>query len=66
MGNKPRFPSDTPLGHIWPTGRDITVIFTQCCNDEQKKLKILDQARKVADERQQVDVSLTPAGEAIR
>ena len=36
MGNRPRFPSDIPLGHIWPTGRDIMVIFTQCCNDEQK------------------------------
>ena len=40
------------------------VILTQCCNDEEKAL-ILDQARKVADERQRVDVSLAPAKEAI-
>ena len=35
------------------------VILTQCCNDEEKA-RILDQARKVADERQQVDVNLSP------
>lgn len=29
------------------------VILTQCCNDEEKA-QILDQARKVADERQRV------------
>ena len=46
------------------TWRDIMVILTQCCNDEEKA-RILDQARKVADERQQVDVSLAPAEEAI-
>ena len=40
------------------------VILTWCCNDEEK-VRILDQARKVADERQQVDVSLAPAEEAI-
>ena len=40
------------------------VILTQCCNDEGKA-QILDQARKVAVERQRVDVSLAPAEEAI-
>ena len=40
------------------------VILTRCCNDEEKA-RILDQARKVADERQWVDVSLAPAEEAI-
>ena len=40
------------------------VILTRCCNDEGKA-RILDQARKVADERQRVDVSLAPAEEAI-
>ena len=40
------------------------VILTQCCNDEEKA-RILDQARKVADERQQVDVSPAPVEEAI-
>ena len=40
------------------------VILTWCCNDEEKA-RILDQARKVADERQQVDVSLAPVEEAI-
>ena len=39
-------------------------ILTHCCNDEQKA-RILDQARKVADERQRVDISLAPAEEAI-
>ena len=46
------------------TWRDIMVILTWCCNDEEKA-GILNQARKVADERQQVDVSLAPAEEAI-
>lgn len=40
------------------------VILTWCCNDEEKA-RILDQARKVADERQRVDVSLASAKEAI-
>ena len=40
------------------------VILTRCCNDEEKA-RILDQARKVADERKWVDVSLAPAEEAI-
>ena len=40
------------------------VILTQCCNDEEKA-RILDQARKVADERQWVDVSLALAEEEI-
>ena len=40
------------------------VILTQCYNEDEKA-RILDQARKVADERQQVDVSLAPAEEAI-
>ena len=46
------------------TWKDIMVILTQCCNDEGKA-QILDQARKVAVERQRVDVSLAPAEEAI-
>ena len=46
------------------TWRDIKVILTRCCNDG-KKARILDQARKVADERQRVDDSLAPAEEAI-
>ena len=46
------------------TWRDIMVILTQCCNDEEKA-GILNQARKMADERQQVDFSLAPAEEAI-
>ena len=46
------------------TWRDIMVILTWCCNDEEK-VRILDQARKVADERQRVDVSLASAEEAI-
>ena len=46
------------------TWRDIMVILTRCCNDEEKD-RILDQARKVADERKWVDVSLAPAKEAI-
>ena len=40
------------------------VILTWCCNDEEKA-RILDQARKVADERQRVDVNLSPVEEAI-
>ena len=40
------------------------VILTRCCNDEEKA-RILDQARKVADERQRVDVSLALAEEDI-
>ena len=40
------------------------VIHTRCCNDEEKAW-ILDQARKVADERQRIDVSLALAKEAI-
>ena len=43
---------------------DIMVILTQCCNDEEN-VRILNQARKVAEERQWVDVSLAPAEEAI-
>ena len=39
-------------------------ILTHCCNDEDKA-RILDQARKAADERQRVDVCLAPAEEAI-
>ena len=46
------------------TWRDIMVILTQCCNDEEKA-GILNQARKVADGRQQVNVSLAPVEEAI-
>ena len=46
------------------TWRDIMVILTWCCNDEEKD-RIVDQARKLADERQRVDVSLAPAEEAI-
>ena len=46
------------------TWRDIMGILTRCCNDEEKA-QILDQARKMADERQRVDVSLAPAEEAI-
>ena len=45
------------------TWRDIIVILTWY-NDEEKA-RTLDQARKVADERQWVDVSLAPAEEAI-
>ena len=40
------------------------VILTRCYNDKEKA-RILDQARKVADERQQADVSPAPAEEAI-
>ena len=40
------------------------VILTQCCNDEEKA-RILDQARKVVDERQCVDINLAPVEEAI-
>ena len=40
------------------------VILTQFCNDEEKA-GILNQARKVADGRQQVNVSLAPVEEAI-
>ena len=40
------------------------VILSRCCNDE-KKARILDQTRKVADERQRVDVSVAPAEQAI-
>ena len=40
------------------------VILTQCCNDEEKA-RILDQARKVVDERQCVDINLVPIEEAI-
>ena len=40
------------------------VILTWCCNDEEN-VRILNQARKVAEERQWVDVSLAPAEEAI-
>ena len=39
-------------------------ILTHCCNDEDKA-RILDQARKAADERQRVDVRLALAEEAI-
>ena len=39
------------------TWRDIMVTLTWCYNDEEKA-RNLDQARKVADERQRVDVSL--------
>ena len=46
------------------TWRDITVILTRCCNDEEKA-QTLDWARKVSDEREQVDVSLASAEEAI-
>ena len=46
------------------TWRDIMVILTWCCNDEEN-VRILNQARKVAEERQWVDVSLAPAEEAI-
>ena len=46
------------------TWRDIMVILTRCCNDEEKA-GILNQARKEADETQWVDVSLAPAEEAI-
>ena len=46
---------------IW---RDIMVILTWYCNHEEKA-RIVDQARKLADERQRVDVSLAPAEEAI-
>ena len=40
------------------------VILTWCCNDEEN-VRILNQARKVAEERQWVDVSLAHAEEAI-
>ena len=46
------------------TWRNIMVILSRCCNDE-KKARILDQTRKVADERQRVDVSVAPAEQAI-
>ena len=46
------------------TWRDIMGILTRCCNDEEKA-QILDQARKMADERQRVDVRLALAEEAI-
>ena len=46
------------------TWRDIMVNLTRCCNDEGKA-RILAKARKVADERQQMDESLASVEEAI-
>ena len=46
------------------TWRDIMVNLTRCCNDEGKA-RILAKAKKVADERQQMDESLASVEEAI-